>query len=72
MLMHRMMSDEERSKIAKSQNDVCDPVPLDKIRSKFWNLRPRDRSLEVGPDFRFQNRLQNERVLDTLTKQISN
>ena len=57
MLMHKMMSDKERETIAESQNEVCDPVPLDKTRSKFWNLRPRDRSKEVGPDFRYQNRL---------------
>jgi len=38
---------------------------------KAWNLRPRSKDLEIGPNVRFKPKVQMERIYDQLTSQIS-
>lgn len=42
-----------------------------KSEVKAWDLRQRVREEEVGPQFRFQSRLQIERLQDTCSKDTS-
>ena len=37
---------------------VIDPTPPAKIEREAWNMRPREKKKEIGPQFRFNYRVQ--------------
>jgi len=48
-----------------------DTQPLNINETKAWNLRPRSKDLEIGPDVRHRPRVQMERIYDRLNSKIS-
>lgn len=48
---------------------MIDNVPHEKPEHHTWVMRPRCRTQEIGPEFRFNGRLQVQRVMDSLTKE---
>ena len=55
------------SQEAKEQNKICDTQPLNITEVRAWNLRPRSKDLEIGPNVRFKPKVQMERIYDQLT-----
>ena len=56
-------------------SDTCamlDTTPPSKAAVQAWNMRPRDKRLEIGPQFRFTHRTQLQRMHDDLSNQIHN
>lgn len=64
-------NDEERIVEAVKTNAILDTQPLNITETKAWNLRPRSRDMELGPDVRHRARVQMERVYDCLKSKIS-
>ena len=46
-------------------------MPLNITEVRAWNLRPRSKDQEIGPEVRFKSKLQMERIYDHLTSSIS-
>lgn len=45
---------------------MIDNTPPGKIEVKAWNLRPRSKEMEIGPDMKYKSKLQIERIYDEL------
>ena len=58
-------TDFERLNEAKKKNSISDPDPA-KPEWQAWNMRPRNKSKEIGPSMRFNSHLQAERMMESL------
>ncbi len=58
-------TDSERPLKSVTMNAVLNPEPTEPQHVN-WNLRPRSKALEVGPEFRLNSHLQVERLIDKL------
>jgi hypothetical protein len=59
-------TDDERLGDTSYKHAFVDNKPVPKPEHKTWVMRPRDRSKEIGPEFRFNSNLQVERIMDDL------
>ena len=59
-------TDNERLGDTSYKHAFVDNKPVPKPEHKTWVMRPRDRSKEIGPEFRFNSNLQVERIMDDL------
>ena len=64
-------TDMERAVDNVYENARIDTNPPEKPEHQNFVLRPRDRSKELGPEFRYASNLQVERVLDSLNKETA-
>ena len=66
----------ERVMEALKRNEMCEPSPTQIHKGttyeKIMNLRPRDRSLEINGDFKYQPRSTFERFTEIATINASN
>lgn len=53
----------------RDEYHVIDPNPTAGERIG-WNLRPRDREKEIGPQFRFHHRVGLQRMYDKLSGEV--
>lgn len=60
-------TDRERLDSCKYKTAFVETKPTGKPEHMCWDLRNRDRSKEIGPQFRFNNTIQVERVMDKLS-----
>ncbi len=56
---------------AQEYNKIFDTQPLNITEVRAWNLRPRSKDLELGPDVRHNAKIQMERIYDHITAKIS-
>lgn len=63
--------DDDIMKSYKDQSVILDPTPSLPERVT-WNMRPRNKNLELGPEFKFTHRLQMQRVSDRLNSETWN
>jgi hypothetical protein len=60
-------NDKERVLKSVQLNSFLDITPT-KPEHLNWNLRPRTREYEIGPEFKFKAKLQAERLMDSMNK----
>jgi len=63
--------DEDIKEIFRRQSMVVDTIPC-KSQHEAFVMRPRDRSKEHGPEFRFKPRVTMQRVNNELQKRRAN
>jgi len=67
-MMHHgaFRTDKERFDSCSYKTAMIETKPTGKPEHECWTLRGRDRTKEIGPQFRFNNTLQVERMMDRL------
>ena len=60
-----LRSDEQRIETAIKKNSYIDSVPTDP-EWITWQMRPREKSREIGPSMRFNSHFQAERLMEQL------
>ena len=53
------------------EHSFIDNLPPQKSQIKAWNMRPRIKEKEIGPNFRFAQKNQMERIYDTVVNRKS-
>lgn len=71
MVFNAPRCDADIKKQMKEEYKGLDPNPTVPM-NKAWDMRPRDKKNEVGPQFRFKHRSQLQRLHETLKNQIHN
>lgn len=72
MVFKAPRTDEDVMKNMRSEAEYLDTDPPVLERVRAWNMRPRNKPQEIGPQFRFDNRTQLQRVKQSLCTQITN
>jgi hypothetical protein len=58
MIFRAPRTDEDIRKDMQGKTKYLDTDPPAMEEVKAWNMRPRDKNQEIGPQFRFDNRTQ--------------
>eukprot|EP00347_Sterkiella_histriomuscorum_P021157 403335031 len=64
-------TDQERINDSMRKNEFLDNKPPEKIEKYAWNMRPRSKEREIGPEIKHNHKLQIERIYDQLNKRKS-
>ena len=65
----RARTDKERVSEAQLEVTDCDPTEPEHLN---WKLKPRMKSLEIGPEFRHNSTIQSARLIETLNSERFN
>ena len=60
-------TDKERLEKSQQANRRLDVDPILKPEHQNFQLRPRSKQQEIGPQFKFRYKLQQERIMDNLS-----
>ncbi|CDW72407.1 UNKNOWN [Stylonychia lemnae] len=63
--------DSDRIEASIKNNQMLDLNPPGKIEKFAWQMRPRSKDKEIGPELRFNPRLQMERIYDSINNRKS-